>query len=118
MRTCLTPKQKFSLKTGTVFEDSPHPAREMASRSVADGFLQERRIRSYEVHRGLGVTQKSDVVHAASDSRCHENWRLWGCLTSWAALMVAQWKLTRLSFALKPFNMHHSRRLPLCPDTP
>jgi transposase-like protein len=52
------PKQKFSLKTGTVFEDSPIglekwlPASWMLS-NCKNG------ISSYELHRALGVTQKT-----------------------------------------------------------
>ena len=52
------PKQKFSLKTGTVFEDSPIslekwlPAAWMLS-NCKNG------ISSYELHRALGVTQKT-----------------------------------------------------------
>ncbi len=52
------PKQKFSLKTGTVFEDSPIglekwlPASWMLS-NMKNG------ISSYELHRALGVTQKT-----------------------------------------------------------
>ena len=52
------PKQKFSLKVGTVFEDSPIslekwlPAAWMLS-NCKNG------ISSYELHRALGVTQKS-----------------------------------------------------------
>src|SRR5665213_734606 len=52
------PKQKFSLKTGTVFEDSPIslekwlPAVWLLSNS-------KNGISSYELHRALGVTQKT-----------------------------------------------------------
>jgi transposase-like protein len=52
------PKQKFSLKTGTVFEDSPIglekwlPALWLLSNS-------KNGISSYELHRALGVTQKT-----------------------------------------------------------
>ena len=52
------PKQKFSLKVGTVFEDSPIslekwlPAAWMLS-NCKNG------ISSYELHRALGVTQKT-----------------------------------------------------------
>jgi hypothetical protein len=57
---CKTPhaKQKFSLKTGTVFEDSPIPLEKWLPAlwlivSCKNG------ISSYEVHRALGVTQKT-----------------------------------------------------------
>src|ERR1700761_669024 len=52
------PKQKFSLKVGTIFEDSPIgldkwlPAVWLIV-SAKNG------ISSYEIHRSLGVTQKS-----------------------------------------------------------
>src|SRR5215467_2838285 len=52
------PKQKFSLKVGTVFEDSPLPLEKWLPAvwllvSCKNG------ISSYEIHRALGVTQKS-----------------------------------------------------------
>ena len=52
------PKQKFSLKVGTVFEDSPIPLEKWLPAlwmlvSCKNG------ISSYEIHRALGVTQKS-----------------------------------------------------------
>ena len=52
------PKQKFSLKVGTVFEDSPIPLEKWLPAvwlvvSCKNG------ISSYELHRALGVTQKS-----------------------------------------------------------
>ncbi len=52
------PKQKFSLKTGTVFEDSPIPLEKWLPAvwllvSAKNG------ISSYELHRALGVTQKT-----------------------------------------------------------
>jgi len=52
------PKQKFSLKTGTVFEDSPIPLEKWLPAlwlmvSCKNG------VSSYEIHRALGVTQKS-----------------------------------------------------------
>src|ERR1700728_1696956 len=52
------PKQKFSLKVGTVFEDSPIPLEKWLP---ATWLLANCRngISSYEVHRALGVTQKS-----------------------------------------------------------
>src|SRR5215469_5984992 len=51
-------KQKFSLKVGTVFEDSPIPLEKWLPAvwllvSCKNG------ISSYEIHRALGVTQKS-----------------------------------------------------------
>lgn len=52
------PKQKFSLKVGTIFEDSPIPLEKWLP---AVWMLVNCRngISSYEVHRALGVTQKS-----------------------------------------------------------
>jgi transposase-like protein len=52
------PRQKFSLKVGTVFEDSPIPLEKWLPAvwllvSCKNG------ISSYEIHRALGVTQKS-----------------------------------------------------------
>src|SRR5205809_928371 len=52
------PRQKFSLKVGTVFEDSPIPLEKWPPAvwllvSCKNG------ISSYEIHRALGVTQKS-----------------------------------------------------------
>src|SRR5271165_650589 len=51
-------KQKFSLKVGTVFEDSPIPLEKWLPAlwllvSCKNG------VSSYEIHRALGVTQKS-----------------------------------------------------------
>jgi transposase-like protein len=52
------PKQKFSLKVGTVFEDSPIPLEKWlpATWLVVNC---KNGISSYEIHRALGVTQKS-----------------------------------------------------------
>lgn len=52
------PKQKFSLKVGTIFEDSPIPLEKWLP---AVWMLVNCRngISSYEIHRALGVTQKS-----------------------------------------------------------
>lgn len=52
------PKQKFSLKIGTIFEDSPIPLEKWLP---AVWMLVNCRngISSYEIHRALGVTQKS-----------------------------------------------------------
>jgi transposase-like protein len=52
------PKPTFSLKTGTIFEDSPLPLEKWLPTAwliinCKNG------ISSYEVHRGLGVTQKT-----------------------------------------------------------
>src|ERR1051325_4946331 len=52
------PKQKFSLKVGTIFEDSPLGL----DKSLAAIWLianAKNGISSYEIHRALGVTQKS-----------------------------------------------------------
>src|ERR1700733_9246671 len=52
------PKQKFSLKIGTIFEDSPIPLEKWIP---AVWMLVNCRngISSYEIHRALGITQKS-----------------------------------------------------------
>jgi transposase-like protein len=52
------PKQKFSLKIGTVFEDSPIPLEKWLP---AAWLLSNCRngVSSYEIHRAIGVTQKS-----------------------------------------------------------
>lgn len=52
------PKQKFSLKIGTVFEDSPIPLEKWLP---AVWLLVNCRngVSSYEIHRAIGVTQKS-----------------------------------------------------------
>lgn len=52
------PKQKFSLKVGTVFEDSPIPLEKWLP---AVWLLVNCRngVSSYEIHRALGITQKS-----------------------------------------------------------
>jgi transposase-like protein len=52
------PKQKFSLKVGTIFEDSPIPLEKWLPAvwllvSCKNG------VSSYEIHRALGITQKS-----------------------------------------------------------
>src|SRR5947208_14237039 len=52
------PKPKFSLKTGTIFEDSPLPLEKW----LPTAWLVincKNGISSYEIHRGLGVTQKT-----------------------------------------------------------
>lgn len=52
------PKQKFSLKVGTIFEDSPIPLEKWLP-AVWMLVNCKNGISSYEIHRGLGVTQKS-----------------------------------------------------------
>ena len=52
------PKQKFSLKVGTVFEDSPIPLEKWLP-TVWLMVNCKNGISSYELHRALGVTQKS-----------------------------------------------------------
>lgn len=55
---CEHPRQKFSLKVGTTFEDSPIPLEKWLP---AVWMLVNCRngVSSYEIHRALGVTQKS-----------------------------------------------------------
>jgi transposase-like protein len=52
------PKQKYSLKVGTIFEDSPHGLDKCLTAIwlIANP---KNGISSYEIHRALGVTQKS-----------------------------------------------------------
>ncbi|HEY6465889.1 MAG TPA: IS1595 family transposase [Candidatus Acidoferrales bacterium] len=52
------PKQKFSLKVGTIFEDSPIPLEKWLP-AVWLIVNAKNGISSYEIHRSLGVTQKS-----------------------------------------------------------
>src|SRR5216110_2464176 len=52
------PKQKFSLKVGTIFEDSPIPLEKWLP-AVWLIVNCKNGISSYELHRALGVTQKS-----------------------------------------------------------
>ena len=52
------PKQKFSLKVGTVFEDSPIPLEKWLP-AVWLVVNCKNGISSYELHRALGITQKS-----------------------------------------------------------
>ena len=74
-------RQKFSLKVGTIFEDSPIPLEkwlpavsELFSVSAKNG------ISSYEIHRALGITQKSAwfMMHrirlAMQTGSFKENW--------------------------------------------
>jgi transposase-like protein len=52
------PRRQFSAKTGTIFEDSPLPLDKWvcAIWMIANA---KNGISSYEVHRGIGVTQKT-----------------------------------------------------------
>src|SRR5580704_3404915 len=52
------PRQKFSLKVGTIFEDSPIPLEKWLP-AVWLLVNCKNGISSYEIHRALGVTQKS-----------------------------------------------------------
>lgn len=52
------PKQKFSLKVGTIFEDSPVPLEKWLP-AVWMLVNCKNGISSYEIHRALGVTQKT-----------------------------------------------------------
>lgn len=58
-------KKRFSLKTGTIMEDSPLPLEKW----LAALWLEvncKNSISSWEVHRALGVTPEDRVVHASS----------------------------------------------------
>src|SRR5580700_5798334 len=52
------PRQKFSLKVGTIFEDSPIPLEKWLP-AVWLLVNCKNGVSSYEIHRALGVTQKS-----------------------------------------------------------
>src|SRR6516162_4357928 len=52
------PKQKFSLKVGTVFEDSPIPLEKWLP-ALWMLVNDKNGISSYELHRALGITQKT-----------------------------------------------------------
>ncbi len=52
------PKQKFSLKVGTIFEDSPLPLEKWLP-AVWMIVSAKNGVSSYEIHRALGITQKS-----------------------------------------------------------
>src|ERR1700739_3442592 len=52
------PKQKFSLKVGTIFEDSPLPLEKWLP-AVWLICGAKNGVSSYEIHRALGVTKKS-----------------------------------------------------------
>jgi transposase-like protein len=52
------PKQKFSLKVGTIFEDSPIPLEKWLP-AVWMIVNCRNGVSSYEIHRALGITQKS-----------------------------------------------------------
>ena len=65
---CYAPKhkkQKFSLKVGTVFEDSPIPLEKWLP-AVWMLVNDKNGVSSYEIHRALGVTQKSACICTAS----------------------------------------------------
>ena len=53
------PKAQFSVKVGTVFEDSPLALDKWLPGDVDDRELQERRFQFAEMHRAIGVTQKT-----------------------------------------------------------
>ncbi len=63
------PRQKFSLKVGTIFEDSPIAAGEVASRCVAAGELQEWNQYLRDSPRSWRHS-KIRMVHAAPHSAC------------------------------------------------
>ncbi len=52
------PKRKFTLKTGTIFEDSPLGFDKWLPVRVDDR-QRKNGISSYEIHRAIGVTQKT-----------------------------------------------------------
>ncbi|OLD81209.1 MAG: hypothetical protein AUF67_09090 [Acidobacteria bacterium 13_1_20CM_58_21] len=53
------PKQKFSLKVGTIFEDSPIPLEKWLP-AVWLLVNAKNGVSSYEIHRALGVTQRRE----------------------------------------------------------
>ena len=85
------PKQKFSLKVGTVFEDSPIPLEKWLP-AMWMMVTCKNGISSYEVHRALGRYPEVRLVHAASYSCRHEHWRLWEHSPSWAERMLGRSK--------------------------
>jgi transposase-like protein len=103
------PKQKFSLKTGTVFEDSPIPLEKWLPAlwlmvSCKNG------VSSYEIHRALGVTQKSAwfMLHrirtAMKTGGFGDNYKLGG--SDGGAVEVDE-----TFIGGKAANMHKGRRL-------
>jgi transposase-like protein len=99
------PKQKFSLKIGTVFEDSPIPLEKWLP---ATWLLVNCRngISSYEIHRALGVTQKSAwfMLHRIRLAVQSGSFRKLG--GTGGAVVEAD----EAFVGGKPKNMHESRR--------
>jgi transposase-like protein len=101
------PKQKFSLKVGTVFEDSPIPLEKWLP---ATWLLVNCRngISSYEIHRALGVTQKSawfmlHRIRLAVQSGSFKKFGGPGCEVEADEAFIGG----------KPRNMHQNRRVAL-----
>ena len=97
------PKCQFSVKVGTIFEDSPHSSRKwlMAMWMVANC---KNGISSWEIHRALGVTQKTAwfMLHRVRLAMKDER------ITSSA--LVGLSSLTRPTSAPNPAKMHKKRK--------
>jgi len=98
-------KQKFSLKIGTVFEDSPIPLEKWLP---ATWLLANCRngISSYEIHRALGVTQKSAwfMMHRIRLAMQSKSFSKLGGVGG------AEVEADEAFIGGKPKNMHESRR--------
>ena len=108
---CKECHKQFSVKLGTIFEDSPIPLDKWLTAlwmivNCRNG------ISSYEVGRALGITQKSAwfVLHRLRFAL--QNWQHHQARRKWHA----QLKLMRLSSAAKLAIMHKAKRERLSSD--
>ncbi len=99
------PKQKFSLKVGTIFEDSPLPLEKWLPAvwlivSAKNG------VSSYELHRSIGVTQKSAwfMLHRIREAMRTETFMKMGGSESGPV------EVDETFVGGKPKNMHLARR--------
>ena len=71
---CRDCRRQFSVKVGTIFEDSPITFR---SGSLLSGCWSTARMALLMgLHRALGVTQKDGMVHAPSAQTRSQGWRI------------------------------------------
>ena len=65
--------KQFSVKVGTIFEDSPISLSKwlVAMRMVGNC---KNGISSWEIHRAIGVCQKNRIVHDAQNQTLHASW--------------------------------------------